>query len=244
MDVGTLQASILQFFDYQVILDNWQLYLSGVLVTLQLTALSLILGFVLAVPMSIMLTSGRPWIRWPVWLYVYCFRGTPLLIQLFLLYYGAGQFAFIRDSVLWPFLREAWFCAIIAMGLNTAAYQAEIFRGAIATTPRGEIEAARAFGMRPWLLYTRVILPSSFRRALPAYVNEVIFSLQSTSLASLVTLIDITGAARIVNSRYYTPYEAFLSAAFLYLVITFVIIWLAGGLERRWNVHLSSPTHH
>ncbi|SNB77074.1 amino acid ABC transporter membrane protein 2, PAAT family [Arboricoccus pini] len=242
MDGGTLQASILQFFDYQVIIDNWQLYLSGVFVTLQLTALSLILGFVLAVPMSIMLTSRKPWVWMPVWLYVYCFRGTPLLIQLFLLYYGAGQFAFIREGFLWPFLREAWFCAIIAMGLNTAAYQAEIFRGAIATTPRGEIEAARAFGMSPFRLYSRIILPSSFRRALPAYVNEVIFSLQSTSLASLVTLIDITGAARIVNSRYYTPYEAFLSAAVLYLVITFVIIWLAGGLERRWNVHLARPT--
>jgi arginine/ornithine transport system permease protein len=241
MDHGTLQASILQLFDYQVILDNWQLYLSGVFLTLQLTVVSILIGFVMAVPMSIMLTSRKPWVWMPVWGYVYFFRGTPLLVQLFIIYYGAGQFALIRDSFLWPFLREAWFCAVLSMGLNTAAYQAEIFRGAIATTPRGEIEAARAFGMTPFRLYARIVLPSSFRRALPAYVNEMIFSLQSTSLASIVTLIDITGAARIINSRYYTPYEAFLTAAFLYLVITFAIIWLMGGLERRWNVHLSPP---
>lgn len=242
MDHGTLLQSISQLFDYEVILDNWQLYLSGVLVTLQLTALAIVIGFVLAVPMAIMLTSRKPVVWMPVWAYVYFFRGTPLLVQLFMIYYGAGQFAFIRESFAWPFLREAWFCAVLSMALNTAAYQTEIFRGAIVTTPRGEIEAAQAFGMSPLKRYLRIILPSAFRRALPAYVNEMIFTLQSTALASLVTLVDITGAARIVNSRYYTPYEAFLTAAALYLVVTFVLILIMGGLERRWNVHLAPPT--
>jgi arginine/ornithine transport system permease protein len=238
MDHGTFLDSIAAVFDYRVIVENIDVYISGLFLTLELLALSCVLGLLLAVPLAILRVSRNPFVRAPVWAYIYFFRGTPLLVQLFMIYYGLGQFEVIRESFAWPLLREAWFCALLAFTLNTAAYTAEILRGAIEATPRGEVEAAQAFGMSPHLRYRRVLLPSAFRRALPAYVNEVIFMLHGTALASVVTLVDITGAARIVNSRYFTPYEAFLTAAAFYLCLTFLIIWAFRRLEFRLFAHL------
>ncbi|MDX6749992.1 ABC transporter permease [Geminicoccaceae bacterium 1502E] len=223
---------------FEVVLENLGLYLDGLWTTVWLVAAALALGLLLAVPAGLARTSRNPAINFPAWLFTYFFRGTPLLVQLFLIYYGAGQFATIRESVLWPLLSQAWFCALLAFTLNTAAYTAEIIRGAVIATPVGEIEAARACGMTPVLMYRRIVLPSAFRRALPAYGNEVIFMLHGSAIASVVTIVDLTGAARIVNSRYYTPYEAFLTAAAFYLVLTFAIVWLFRLLERRWFAHL------
>jgi arginine/ornithine transport system permease protein len=224
--------------DLELVLDNLPLYLRGTWTTLWLTFASLALGLVLAVPLGLARTSRNPLINGPVWAYTYFFRGTPLLVQLFMIYYGAAQFAWIRESVLWPLLSQAWFCALLAFTLNTAAYTAEIVRGAVQATPRGEIEAARALGMSRALVLRRIVLPSAFRRALPAYGNEMVFMLHGSAVASTVTIVDLTGAARIVNSRYYSPYEAFLTAAFFYLVLTFAIVGLVKLLERRWYAHL------
>jgi arginine/ornithine transport system permease protein len=127
---------------------------------------------------------------------------------------------------------------LLAFTLNTAAYTTEIIRGAIVATPHGEVEAARAAGMSKMLMFRRIVLPSAFRRALPAYSNEIIFMLHGSSLASVITIIDITGAARIINSRFYSPYEAFLTAAVFYLCLTFSIIWVIKKLEFRWSAHL------
>lgn len=161
-----------------------------------------------------------------------------------MIYYGAGQFPAIRESFAWPLLSQAWFCALLAFTLNTAAYTAEIIRGAIEATPRGEIEAAKAAGMSPFLMFRRIILPSAFRRALPAYGNEVIFMLHGSAIASVVTIVDLTGAARMVNSKFYTPYEAFITAAAFYMALTFTIVWAFRQLENRWFKHLRArPTH-
>ncbi|NJN45311.1 MAG: ABC transporter permease [Candidatus Competibacteraceae bacterium] len=224
--------------DFSIITENIGLYFEGLWLTMQLVALSLMLGLGLAVPFAFMANSRNWLLSGPVFCFSYFFRGTPLLVQMFMLYYGAGQFEFIRDGLLWPILREAYWCALIAFTLNTAAYTTEILRGAIKATPIGEIEAAKACGMSYFLMIRRIVLPSAFRRALPAYGNEVIFMLHGSSLASVITLIDITGAARIINSRYYTPYEAFLTAAAFYLVLTFVIVFLFKQVERRWFAHL------
>jgi arginine/ornithine transport system permease protein len=159
-------------------------------------------------------------------------------VQIYLIYFGTGQFEGIRDSVFWPVLSQAYWCALIAFALNTGAYTTEILRGAIKATPRGEIEAARSVGMSTAMMYRRIILPSAFRRALPAYGNEMIFMLQGTSLASVITLVDLTGAARIINSRYYSPYEAFITAGLLYMALTFTIVLLVKWLERYWFAHL------
>ena len=172
--------------------DNLAFYVNGLATTMQLVLLSLLIGLCLALPLAIMRQSKNPLINGPVWLFTYVFRGTPLLIQLYIIYYGISYIEGIQDSPFWVISREAFFPCLIAFVLNTAAYTTEIFRGAIANTPRGEIEAAEAFGMSRVAIYRRIILPSALRRALPAYSNEVIFMLHASSIASMVTITDIT----------------------------------------------------
>jgi arginine/ornithine transport system permease protein len=142
----------------------------------------------------------------------------------------------------WYFFKQPWFCALFAFTLNTGAYTTEILRGAIEATPHGEVEAARAAGMSRLLMLRRIVLPSAFRRALPQYGNEIIFMLHGSAIASVITIVDITGAARIINSRYYSPYEAFLTAAVFYMALTFTIVFLLKKLEFRWFAHLRPQT--
>ncbi|MDE3735766.1 arginine/ornithine transport system permease protein [Metapseudomonas resinovorans] len=226
-------------FDYNVILESLPLYFGGVLVTLKLLVISLALGLTAAVPLALMRVSKQPWVNFPAWLYTYVIRGTPMLVQLFLIYYGLAQFEAVRESVLWPYLSNATFCACLAFAINTSAYTAEILAGSIKATPHGEIEAAKAMGMSRGKLYRRILLPSALRRALPQYSNEVIMMLHTTSLASIVTLIDITGAARTVNSQYYLPFEAFITAGAFYLCLTFVLVRLFKAAERRYLAYLA-----
>lgn len=213
-------------------------YWDGLVLTTQLVFLSLVAGLVLAIPLAIGRSSQRRWISLPIYAYTYVFRGTPLLIQLYIIYYGVVFFDGIQQTFLWPILREAFYPALIAFTLNTAAYTTEIFRGAIKATPRGEIEAARAYGMSQGLMMRRIVLPSAFRRALPAYGNEVIFMLHASAIASVVTLMDITGAARFVYARFYAPFEAFLFAAAIYLCLTFAILYFFRYLEKKLLAHL------
>jgi arginine/ornithine transport system permease protein len=226
-------------FDYSAILDNLPLYFTGMLVTLKLLALSLFFGLLVALPLGIMRVSKNRWVNLPAWLFTYVIRGTPMLVQLFLIYYGLAQFSAVRESFLWPWLSSATFCACLAFAINTSAYTAEIIAGSLKATPAGEIEAARAMGMSRAKLYRRILLPSALRRALPQYSNEVIMMLQSTSLASSVTLLDITGAARDVNSRLYLPFEAFITAGVFYLCLTFILVRLFKLAERRWLGYLA-----
>lgn len=224
--------------DFSIILENISIYFEGLKNTVILVSISLVLGLMIAVPLAILRNYGNSFVQYPIRAFVYFFRGTPLLVQMFLIYYGFGQFDLIKESFLWPFFREAYFCALFAFTLNTAAYTTEILRGSIKATPHGEIEAAMAAGMSRFLMVKRIILPSAFRRALPAYSNEIIFMLHGSSLASVITIVDITGAARIINSRFYSPYEAFLTAAVFYMAITFLIVFLIKKLEVRWFAHL------
>lgn len=224
--------------EFSIILENLPIYFQGLKNTLILVSISLALGLLGAVPLAVLRTSKNRLVSGPIQAFVYFFRGTPLLVQMFLIYYGMGQFEPVKASFLWIFFKEAYFCALFAFTLNTCAYTTEIIRGAIENTPHGEVEAAKAAGMSSLLRFRRIILPSAFRRALPSYSNEIIFMLHGSSLASVITIIDITGAARIVNSRYYSPYEAFLTAAVFYMAITFCIVWLVKRLEIKWFAHL------
>lgn len=225
--------------DFSPILENYTLYLDGLVITVELVFMALLFGLCMAVPLAVLRTSSNPLVSGPIWAFTYFFRGTPLLVQMFMIYYGLGQLQFMIDlSQQWTFLRDAYWYALFAFTLNTCAYTTEIIRGAIDGTPYGEIEAARACGMSKFQTYRRVILPSAFRRALPAYSNEVIFMLHGSAIASVITIVDITGAARIVNSRYFSPYEAFVSAAILYLCLTFLIVGAFKLLEQRWFAHL------
>jgi arginine/ornithine transport system permease protein len=221
-----------------LVLENWRLFADGVWITLQLTFLALLIGFMIALPAG--LARAR---RTPVWSplvngYVYLFRGTPLLVQTFLIYYGLSQFEWIRDSWAWTFLRSPWWCALIAFALNSGAYSTEIIRGAVEATPRGELEAAQALGLSKWQTNRLVLVPSALRRALPQYSNEVVFMLHGSAVASVITLQDILGAGRTLNAKYYLAYEGFLTAAALYMAITFLLIAVFRGLEGRYLRHL------
>lgn len=222
------------------IAESLPLYLEGLWTTLQLLALALAFGLAAALPLAVARASRRRWLALPVWGFTYVVRGTPLLVQLFLIYYGLAQFEAVRDSALWPWLADAWFCAVLAFAINTCAYTTEIIAGAMRTLPPGEIEAARSLGFSPWQVLRRIVLPSALRRSLPAYSNEAIMMLHGTSLASVVTLLDLTGAAREVNSRYFLPFEAFITAALFYLALTFVLVALFRAAEARWLAHLQA----
>ena len=220
--------------DIGVVVENFPRLMSGTWITVQITVISLLLGFVIAVPAAAMRLSKNPVVRLPVQGFMFYFRGTPLLVQLFLIYYGSGQLRVPLESVgLWVWFREAWFCAVLTLTLNTAAYTAEILRGAIQGVPRGEVEAGRAVGMSGTLLFRRIIMPKAFRIALPAYGNEVVFLLQATSLVSTITLLDLTGVARRVIAQTFAVYEVFIAAAIIYLVMVYALVFLFRWVERR-----------
>jgi His/Glu/Gln/Arg/opine family amino acid ABC transporter permease subunit len=221
--------------DFELMWESLPDLLGGMVLTIELTIASLILGMILALPIAALRISRNPVLWMPAYGYITFFRGTPLLVQLFLLYYGTGQFDWIKATPAWPVLREASWCATLAFSLNTAGYTAEILRGAIQAVPRGETEAAMSLGMSRWLVFRLISLPRAFRLALPAYGNEIILVLKSSSLASTVTLLDITGTARTLVAHTYAPYEIFLVAGALYLALTFVTTRILGGVEYWLN---------
>jgi len=221
--------------DFSIILNEYSLYLEGLWTTFWLVSLSLLLGLLIAVPSGILRGCENWLLKAPVQFYMYFFRGTPLLVQLFIIYYGSAQFDLLRESWLWDYFQEAWFCALLAFTLNTGAYTAEIVRGVISTMPTGELEAAKAYGMSKWKTLHRITLPNSLRRALPAYSNEIIFMIHGSAIAGVVTIVDITGAARVVNARYYAPFEAYLAAAVLYMCLTFSVIFLFRQWEKSYK---------
>lgn len=221
--------------------DHLGTFASGALVTLQYTAASCLLGAVLAVPIALMRLSRKPAVFWPATVYVLFFRGTPLLAQIFLIYYGSGQFRHALETVgLWQLFREPWFCAILTLSLNTAAYSSEIFRGALQAIPRGEVEAALALGLSRVQRLRFILLPRALAAAWPAYTNEIVYQLQATSLVSIITVMDVTGVARVIASRNFAFYEAFVTAAAFYLAIVYLVLLLARRVERRLNAHLTA----
>jgi His/Glu/Gln/Arg/opine family amino acid ABC transporter permease subunit len=224
--------------NFQLIWDHLPQLLLGALLSIQLVVVSGIMGLVIAVPTALARVSPNPLISGLPYAYIFFFRGTPLLVQLFLVYYGLGQFEAVRNSFLWPILREPYWCAVITMGLHTGAYIAEILRGAIQAVPAGEVEAARALGLPRFAAYRRIILPRAARIGLPAYGNEVILMLKASALASTVTLLELTGMARTIIAKTYTPVEIFAAAGAIYLVLSFVLVHLFRLLEKRWNRHL------
>jgi len=223
-----------EIFTSQAIFHYWD----GIVSTVQLVFLSLVIGLLLAVPLAIMRNSKNPFLNYPVWVFTYVFRGTPLLIQLYMIYYGVTLIEGIQETVWWVIFEKAFYPCLIAFTLNTAAYTTEIFRGVIEATPKGEIEAAKAYGMSWSKRMVRIVLPSAFRRAIPAYSNEVICMLHGSAIASTVTILDITGAARDVYAQHYTAFPPFMFAALLSLPLTMAILFAFKTLEKRMLGHL------
>lgn len=224
------------------------LYAEGAWITVQLTVGALLFGGVLALGMALALTGPWRWLAWPVQVYTFCIRGTPLLIQVYLIYYGLAQWDWVqaRWDEIWPWtwFKDAFFCALLAFTLNTAGYTAELLAGAIRETDAGEIEAAQAYGMSRWQIVVRVVLPSAMRRALPAYGNEVIMLMHGTSLASTVpAVLDITAAAGRIYTDFFLPFEAYILAAAIYLTATFSLVGLLKLVERRVLAYLAPRSH-
>jgi len=224
-------------WDWSVIWDYFPRLLEGAWLTLELVGLSGLFGILMAVPLALMRASTQPLLKGLAYGYIFFFRGTPLLVQIFLIYYGASQFDAVKDSFLWPILKEPYWCAIIAFTMNTSAYSAELIRGAIQAIPNGEIEVADALGMNRLTKIRRIILPRALGIVLPAYSNEFLLMLKSSALASTITLLDITGMARTIIARTYTPLEIFFAAGMMYLVMSAVLIGLFRLMELRVNRH-------
>lgn len=235
-----------------IIHDYWQALLwtdgyrfSGVAITLWLLIISVVLGGCLAVLLSIARVSSINAVRFPVWLFTYIFRGTPLYVQLLIFYSGMYTLEIVKgNDLLNAFFRSGLNCTLLALTLNTCAYTTEIFAGAIRSVPHGEIEAARAYGFSTFKLYRCIIMPSALRTALPAYSNEVILMLHSTALAFTATVPDLLKVARDINSATYQPFVAFGIAAVLYLMISYVLISLFRKAEKRWLKHVKPSSTH
>ncbi|MFS2224099.1 ABC transporter permease [Pantoea sp. B65] len=224
--------------NWAIIAENSRDYLNGTLLTLLLTAGALALGFILSLSLALLRNQGSVVINSVISLYTIVFRGTPLLIQLFLIYYGLSQFGFIQTSIFWPWLSSPLFCVLLAFVLNTSAYTTEIFTGSINSLPPGEIEAAKAYGMTYSCRVRRILLPAMLTRSLALYSNEMIMMLHATSLASTVTLMELTGVARNISLNYYIQFEPYATAGVIYLLITLVMVGGFRYAEKRWGKYL------
>lgn len=225
-------------FDLMLIAASLPKIAGGVVLTLKLLLTSLLIGTALGIGGALMRISGSRLLAWPSFAYSYVFRGTPMLVQLFIIYYGLSQFEWLRSSLLWPVLREPFWCAVIALSLNCGAYSAEIFRAAIRGVDQGLHEAGRALGLTTRQRFLHVTTPIAVRLALPAFGNEVIGLLKGTALVSMIAMNDITGVARTIVAKTFAPYEIFIAAAIVYLSLTWVIQHGIGLAERRFNRYI------
>jgi octopine/nopaline transport system permease protein len=227
--------------DLPFIYQTFVQLLPGIPLTIGLAAISIVLGGVLGFIIAMMRLSPSRLARSFAWLYVQVFRSVPLLVLLFMIYYGLSQFTLVRQSFLWPFLREPFWCALIALTVNTSPYASEIIRGGLRSVKRGELEAAYACGMSRLMLMRRIVVPLALRQALPAYGNEIIAMVKATSLASLVTLMDVTGIASSIATETYRPIEVYVAAGVIYFAISYVLTRAVRRLEHHLNPHLRPP---
>ena len=221
--------------DLDFAIEHLPRLLKAAKLTIELTLLSLFFGIFVGVFFAVLRTSNSKVLYYISYYYSYIFRGTPLLVQIFIIYFGLAQLEWIRESFLWVFLKEPYSCAILAFTLNTGSYCSEIFRSAFETFNKGIVEAAEGLGLNKINTFFKIKLPIAIRQSLPAYGNEMILMLKGTSLASTVTLLDLTGVAKHIISTTFRPVEVFIVAGSIYLLMTFVIHNLIKFLEKRYN---------
>ena len=221
--------------DFELMVNSFPKLLNATVITLKLLSLSLFFGLFIGLLFAVMRLNKNPFINKFAYGYSYVFRGTPLLVQIFIIYFGFGQIEFIRESFLWVILKEPYWCAIIAFALNTGAYTSEILRSAFQTISSGYIEAGKSLGIPSKIIFYKIQIPIAIKQSLPAYGNEIILMLKGTSLASTVTLMDLTGVAKYIISTTFKPIEVFIVAGSIYLFMTFLIHNFIKFLERRYN---------
>ena len=221
--------------DIELMINSFPKLLSATLITLKLLSVSLILGLFIGLGFAILRMNNNKLINKFAYGYSYLFRGTPLLVQIFIIYFGLGQIEYLRTTFLWVVLKEPYWCAIIAFSLNTGAYTSEILRSAFQTIKPGYLEAGRSLGIPSKIIFTKIQIPIAIKQSLPAYGNEIILMLKGTSLASTVTLMDLTGVAKYIISTTFKPVEVFIVAGGIYLFITFIIHNVIKYLEKKYG---------
>ena len=221
--------------DFDLMLNSFPKLLNATLITLKLLSLSIVIGLFLGFCFAILRLNKNIFINRFAYGYSYLFRGTPLLVQIFIIYFGLGQIEFLRSSFLWVILKEPYWCAIIAFSLNTGAYTSEIIRSALQTIKLGFIEAGKSLGLSNKIIFFKIQIPIAIRQSLPAYGNEIILMLKGTSLASTVTLMDLTGVAKYIISTTFKPVEVFIVAGGIYLFLTFLVHNLIKFLEKKYS---------
>ncbi len=221
-----------------LIFKNFFLVLSGLDNTILLLLISLPLGFVLALLFALGRVSKIVFLSRTIASYIFIIRGTPLLVQIYLIYFGLGSVKFIRESFLWYALKEPFWCGVIALTINTVAYGAEIFRGGIQSIEKSQVESGLSLGFGKFLLLRKIILPIAIRKVLPTYGNELILMVKATSLVSLTTYMEMTGIARKIMAKTFAPVEAFIAAGILYLFLNFLMVQFVKYLEWKYNPHL------
>ena len=221
--------------DIDLMIASLPKLLSAAVITLKLLSASLIIGLFIGFLFAVLRLNKNSFINKFAYGYSYLFRGTPLLVQIFIIYYGLGQIEWLRSTFLWVILKEPYWCAIIAFALNTGAYTSEILRSAFQTIKPGIIEAGKSLGISNKIILYKIQIPVAIRQSLPAYGNEIILMMKGTSLASTVTLMDITGVAKHIVSTTYKPLEVFLLAGGIYLFMTFIIHNLIKYLEKKYS---------
>ncbi|MGE4612625.1 MAG: ABC transporter permease [Paracoccaceae bacterium] len=226
-------------FDISLVTGTIPKMLVGIGLTFELMFLSAIIGLILAIVLLLMRISGKWYLGWPAQVFIYVFRGTPILVQIFIIYYGLPQFEAVRDSIFWPILREPFGSAVVALSLNTGAYVSEILRGGVLGVDRGVHEAATALGLSARQKFIYITAPIATRLAIPAYSNDFISLMKATSLASTITLMDMTGIARTIVAQTFAPYEIFISLAIIYMILTFIIQKSFGRFERYMSKYVN-----
>ena len=221
--------------DIDLMITSFPKLFTATFVTLKLLFLSLFFGLFIGLFFAILRLNKNKVLNKFAYGYSYVFRGTPLLVQIFIIYFGLGQVEFLRSSILWAILKEPYWCAIIAFALNTGAYTSEILRSAFQTIKPGFIEAGKSLGIRNKIIFYKIQIPIAIRQSLPAYGNEIILMLKGTSLASTVTLMDLTGVAKYIISTTFKPIEVFIVAGSIYLFMTFVIHNVIKYLEKKYG---------
>ena len=221
--------------DIELMISSFPKLLNATLITLKLLSVSLILGLFIGLGFAILRMNNNKLINKFAYGYSYIFRGTPLLVQIFIIYFGLGQIEYLRTTFLWVVLKEPYWCAIIAFSLNTGAYTSEILRSAFQTIKPGYLEAGRSLGIPSKIIFTKIQIPIAIKQSLPAYGNEIILMLKGTSLASTVTLMDLTGFAKYIISTTFKPVEVFIVAGGIYLFMTFIIHNVIKYLEKKYG---------
>ena len=232
---------MIEFFNNiqnSLIIKNFFLVLSGLDNTILLLLTSLPLGFVLAILFALGRVSKIAFLSRAIAIYIFIIRGTPLLVQIYLIYFGLGSVKFIRESFLWYALKEPFWCGVLALTINTVAYGAEIFRGGIQSIEKSQIESGLSLGFSKFMLLRKIILPIALRKVLPSYGNELILMVKATSLVSLTTYMEMTGIARKIMAKTFAPVEAFIAAGILYLFLNFLMVQFVKYLEWKYNPHL------